>query len=1152
MIKSSIEDDLSRYTEKIYNEGLFNKHNEKINAEDFFCRLFKLIYGWSDLVNLNYLETNSAGIDLYSANQKIAIQITTIQSKEREKVEGTITKVLNHHSDKKIEGILCFFIKDNRPLKNIDANQLSEQFGVKIKIRTTKNIIGDFHRFPSPEKKIRISEIVKQETSSDFHGLNELIAFEPYSNKKQSAYSTPENLIYFSAFEKKKIIEIQELFNEDKIKEYCILGNPCSGKSTLADAVIKNVKPYYKVFYIDLSDPDLNNINILKEINQLSFYHTIILLENVHDNIKLFKKIQLKIKLFPWLKGLYISRYHNSYREEDESSIINIFKDVKKFRYNPDIQFEEKVSGIINNRVKSLKIKYSQYSWFVGDFKTVLNNTDKNLLKLNIALETWIASTKNGSTLDFEKINSQKIYSHFYTSHRLKELDEELLFLYSFLYSHDISFLSIKRKNDEFDLLKEKGIILNYKTSDYYYFPHKDYANLIYHSLKKERDLEREDLFKYLNNYISNFKTESALNITEILIKLAFAKEIEVISLLLNHTKTLELLSDKFSKYIKDYEVFELQKIYFLTFENINDEVQLKYFNLFQDYYSRNKLELYVFKDYSVYSNLLQIANHLNIELGYIFKTLRINEKANTNSITELTERISKKKDFPETVSRILNSYDFYEWLLMIEKLPTLSAITNSLSNLKTSPISKKLLIGIINHINIKELGIKSRNLKTVQITKSIRELEIIDFVLGTNISKDLLKQFSFNNKISETNLSDFSKSLSDLSSINPDFVVMELQESFQNGSFYRILEKEKSINNISTSLLEIKKIVASNEDIFYKLINEYLNSDIFSELFESETNISSLLILFELIKRNEIGINENTQKRLSENIKKQILKCNFDYTLFANPKVLNVPELKIKIDNKISSELLNKIISRSKFTIMDSLFRVLRAVNKEKTIKALNTADSNIFVQSMCHKELNMSQTLEVLFRAKSKTYINENLNSDLFWYNLLDDYLIIQKENQYQYHRLNFGDFLKAFEFCLKINSEIAYKHFETDFLKKLKLNHKRLKISSLFQFLRKLELKTNNKYNSEILDFLDLNKSKFIDGIKNGDLQKTTSGLVELSKCDNFKDYVDELIYITRKAFLHKLNQIKGNEKIEKKVHADLKIIATKNSKKLLNEL
>lgn len=84
-----------------------------------------------------------------------------------------------------------------------------------------------------------------------------------------------------------------------------------------------------------------------------------------------------------------------------------------------------------------------------------------------------------------------------------------------------------------------------------------------------------------------------------------------------------------------------------------------------------------------------------------------------------------------------------------------------------------------------------------------------------------------------------------------------------------------------------------------------------------------------------------------------------------------------------------------------------------------------------------------------------------------------------------------------------------------------------------------------------FLDLNKLKFIEGIKNQNIEKTTSGLVELSKCD-FENYVDEFIYSARNTFLTKLNQIRGNKKIEKKVHADLKIIATKKSKFLLNEL
>ncbi|WP_347174271.1 SMEK domain-containing protein [Polaribacter uvawellassae] len=1152
MIQSSIENDLFTYIDKIYYEGNFNKNNERINAEDIFCRLFKEIYGWSDLKNLNYSEPNASGIDLYSEKKGIAIQITTIQSGEIKKVKETIRKILEHHQTKNIKGIICFFVKDKKAIKKIKEKDLSEDFGKQIKIRTTNDIIGDFQRFPSPNVKKRIEVILKQETSSDFHGLNNLTAFEPYFNKKQSAYSTPKNLIYFSAFEKKKIREIQKLFNEDKIKEYCILGNPCSGKSTFADAIIRNLKPYYKVFYIDLSDPDLNNINILKEVNQLSFYHTVILLENVHDNIKLFKKIQQKIKRFPWLKGLYISRYHNSYREEDESSIISIFKDVEKFRYNSNIEFEEKVFGIIDNRIKSLKDEFPEFNWDFGDFQTVLKNTDRNLLKLNIALETWISSTKKGSNLKFEKINNEKIYSHFYTTHKLKELDKKLLFLYSYLYSYDISFLKIKRKKDEFDLLKEKGIILNYNTSDYYYFPHKDYANLIYQSLKKERDLEIKDLLKYLKKYIKNFKTESELNITEIIIKLSYGKELKVVSALLNQDSVLKLLSNKFSKNIRDYEVFELQKAYFLSFDNLDNDLQVKYYTLFTNYFTKHKLELFISKDYSIYSNLIQLAKILDIELGNIFVDLNPKQKEKINSISDLTMKISSSKPFPETVSRILNSFHFPEWLLMIEKLPTLSSTTNTLSELNTSPLAKKLLTGIINKINIQELALKGQKLKTVQITKSLRELKKIDIAIGTDVTNKLIKHFSLKNKIASTNLSDFSKILSDLSSISPDFVETELTESFQNGTFYSILEREKSINNISASILELKKIISSNEDLFYELVNKFFDSKVFYDLLKIESNIITLLILFELIKKNEVAINENTQNKLLVFINKLILECDYDYTLYSNPKVLHIPELKSKIDNEITTDLLNKILNRSKFTILDSLFRVLKAINKEKTINALNKADLNIFVQSMCNKELNMSQSLEVLFRAKSKTYIDENLNSDLFWYNLLDEYLIIQKGNQLKYHKLNFGDFLKAFEFCLKINTEIALKHFENDFLKKLKSrDNKNFTISSLFQFLRKIEIKTKSKYNKEIRQFLDLNKLKFIEGIKNQNIEKTTSGLVELSKCE-FENYVDDFIYSARNTFLTKLNQIRGNKKIEKKVHADLKIIATNKSKFLLNEL
>ncbi|MCF6307128.1 MAG: hypothetical protein L3J09_04140 [Flavobacteriaceae bacterium] len=991
--------------------------------------------------------------------------------------------------------------------------------------------------------------------SPEFSGLNQVYNFIPFNDRlKSQEYITPDESIYFSYFEKKKIKEIASLFNKNNTKEYSILGNPCSGKSTLAEAIYKNFIPHFRnrTFHLDLSSPEINGNDVLKEIGKLSFYRTILIIDNVHDNVQLFNRIHQRIANFDWVKAIYLSRYYNSFREEDQTSILNVFKNITQFRYNPNLDFEEKVSGIIDNRVYFLKKEFPEFTWYKGDFKTVLKNTDSNLLKLNIAFETWISSTKKGKNLKLDEINNDSIYSYFFDAHKLSGLNTELLFLYSYLFSHDISFLKVKGKTEEFAKLKEKGIIINYTTSDYYYFPHRDYANLIYQTLKKEKDLETEYLIELLINYLGNYKTESELNLIEIILKSSVSGQFKIVRAILKEEKVLELISKKFNGNIRIYEVFELQKIFFHSFEYLNNKTQSTYYNLFIKYYSKNKLELYISKDYSVYSNLLQIANQLNLELGDIIKTLRINEQANTNSITELTMRISKKKATPETARRILNSYHFPEWLSMIEKLPTLSRITNSLSELNTSPLSKKLLFGIINQMNIEHLVKKSKNLKTVQIGKSIRELEKIDISLGTNIAKKLLNQLPLNINTSQSNLSDFSKSLSDLSSIAPDLVNIELKNSFDNGEFYKLLEREKSISNISARILELNTTITNGKEDFYKITSEFLTSIEFKELLKNERNINSLLIFYELVKKNEIEIAQSTKNELSETAKEQILKCDFDITILSNPKLLNIPELKEKVKNEISAELLNKILISSKFTIMESLFLVLTRVDKVKTIKALNMADINILCNSMCHKELNISQSTEVLNKTKNKTFVNDNLNSNLFCGKLLDKYLTMQRTDQYQYNRLNFGGFIKAFSFSLKIDKKIALKHFEQDFLKKLKLpNNKNLSISSLFQFLRRIEEMTQSKYNNEISAFLKLNRTKFINNIKNENLEKTTSGLMELSKCD-FDNYVDAFLYDTRNIISKKLREIKGNKRIEKKVYADIRILATGKSKILLNEI
>lgn len=1163
MIESSIENNLNEYIRKIDDEGRFNKHDEKIRAEDFFRRIFELIYGWDSLVNLNYTETNSPGIDLYEIKKGIAVQITAIQSGEKNKIEkDTIEKVFKYHKSKKINQIICFFIRDNKALKTISEKELSEKYKKKIIIKTTKQLIGDFEKIISPEKRIRIEEIVKQELRPEFNGIENINYFNPIEKIVRTAeYISPENTIYFSYSEKNKIKEIARKFNKNKIKEYSILGNPCSGKSTFARAIANNLIPYYRKYVLDLSDPSLNNSKgeLLDALNQLSFYHTFVIIDNIQDNTELFKILRQKIINHSWLKGLYISRYHNSFREEDKSSIFNIFRGIQQYRYyQRDNEFEEKVSGIINNRIHLFKEEYPEYEWYKGNFNTILKNTNRNLLKLNIALETWSVYNRKHKNYKLDQIDNDRIYSSFYEAHNLRDFDKELISVFSFLYSFDISFLRVKGKNIEFRQLEEKGIILNYTISDYYYFPHRDYANLIFQAITKETSIEREELIIFIQNYLKNYIIEfNEFNIIEIIIKLYHAKQFDIVASIINTKEVKDYLKKIFTKNIRVYEVYELQAIFFNFFEQIKKDNQISYFELFQEYFSKNKLELYVYKDYLVYSNLTQLASILNREVGNIYHYLRINEQANTNSITELTMRISKKKVTPETIRRTLNSFDFPGWLSMIEELPTFARITNSLSELNTSPLSKRLLLGIINQLDTQKLATKAKKQNIDQIGKSIRELEKIDLSIGTQISQEILlklrEQKILSNKIKSSNLSGFSKSLSDLSSIAPDFTRKVLEDSFENNDFYNKLEKEKSISNVSARILEINQMLDdTGRKEFYPIINKYFKSEVFKNIIRKEENLNSLLITYDLLEKKEIKIDLETKTNSKSLIKKKILSSKSNYILFSNYKILNIPELVEKVKSEISSETINSFLKNSKFTIVKPLFTVLAKIDKEETIKSLNNADYNIFIKSMSHNELNISQSIDSLFEIKKYTFIDNNLNSDKFCEIVLDKYLDKQKEDSYQYNRLNFGDFIKAFFFSLRISKKIAYKHFENDFLNKLKSKtNKNLTISSLFQFIRRIEEETKGQFKKEIIYFLNQNKEQFIYGIKNEPLEKTTSGLIELTKC-GYENYVDEFLYDTRKTILNKLKQIKGNKKIEKKVYADIRIVAINKSKLLLNEI
>ena len=97
---NDIELNLFAYIDKIQRGSLLNLHDEKVKAEDFFLRIFEKVYGFEELINLNYEKLNSKGIDLYDSKEKIGIQITAIQSNEKTKINDTKKLTLNNWKNK--------------------------------------------------------------------------------------------------------------------------------------------------------------------------------------------------------------------------------------------------------------------------------------------------------------------------------------------------------------------------------------------------------------------------------------------------------------------------------------------------------------------------------------------------------------------------------------------------------------------------------------------------------------------------------------------------------------------------------------------------------------------------------------------------------------------------------------------------------------------------------------------------------------------------------------------------------------------------------------------------------------------------------------------------------------------------------------------
>lgn len=1162
MTETQIEYNLSAYVDRIEKDiELGNFRTTK--TEDFFLRVFTVVYNLTNLENLAYDKTNTIAIDLIDRNINLGIQVTAQKSNEKTKIDDTINDTISEWKNEGVKTLWIFFITETSYIKrNVDTTKLYlEKDGIKVYIKTVRRLIGDINK-RSFEDRIRIDELLKQETSTVYSGLSRLTIFKRLNKGDEIVNDRFFNLsetIYYSKNELSTISFLANAFDNGKLKEYCILGNPCSGKTTFAYSIIQKISKR-KIFYLNLSNPSISASQVIEELIQISHNYSFLVIDNIHDNIELYQIIRERVSTFKWVNTLYLSRYYKTYDEFDIENIYRLIEGMDYFRIDTNENFGEKVSGIIWKKTKLLKDTGSQLEWRKGDFEKILKNISRNLLKLNIALRMWELKNSQTNPITFDEIDSNKILKQFFEEHQLGKIKSDALYTYCLLFKNDIPFIPLKGAYEENSILREKGIVLQYFQSDYCFFPHKEYAQLIFDAFNYiENGISVAKRTSLLLNYIYCFDTtENKIGLQFILSKLHFSEDKEILGDLLNDEKvTLLLKSEIGDSETKVSQVISTLNILFIHSEKMAKEQLETYYNAFLAFFHKQKLSLFLEDHYLAYTRLLQISNQLGVKLKdeFITVVLKPNEIANTNSIVELTLRVSRKNRESQTILRILNSFTFPEWLQMISGLPKLPNITNSLSELNTSSEAKKLLTGLFRNIDWNEQYQKAKKLEIDQIIKSFREISIIDNSIGTYVSRQLfesaLADSLFETKLKTANLSKYSKALSDLSKINPVFVKNKLTNDLKAGIIYEKFSEEQSISNFTARALELRKLIEDSNS-YFSILNEIVSSDKFIKRIQEETKLNYLLIFTEFAEKYLTFEGSIVEKETSKSITKVIASLPDKLEALSNPKFLNVESLNSNFIDSITHQQIEKYFETRKITYAEDLFRVLSTIDKEKTIERFRKLNKSVLIRALLNPELNFSQAIESINKLKNKVYKNEQINCNPKIADILNDYLAKYTIDKRRYGRVSISDFFKGYYFGLCIDQAVIEKHCKKDFDSKLKSSeHRNFEIASLFQFIRRISEKTDNQYDNQLLAFLDLNTENFIETIKNEEITKTLSGLCELA-LTSFDNFGDELLFKSRKWIIKKVEQRKRQEIYKVKLLPDLEKIAKDKGKTVLKEL
>ncbi|MDE7322633.1 MAG: SMEK domain-containing protein [Lachnospiraceae bacterium] len=123
-------------------------------AEDFFCGLLNLVYGYK-LKNLNHIEKNAKAIDLYDEKNRVSVQVTVQNTAA--KIQETIDKFISGERYKKYDRLFFVLLKDKESYnKNFITNGKFE-FDKGTDILDIKDFMAEIQKLDTAAlKKINV------------------------------------------------------------------------------------------------------------------------------------------------------------------------------------------------------------------------------------------------------------------------------------------------------------------------------------------------------------------------------------------------------------------------------------------------------------------------------------------------------------------------------------------------------------------------------------------------------------------------------------------------------------------------------------------------------------------------------------------------------------------------------------------------------------------------------------------------------------------------------------------------------------------------------------------------------------------------------------------------------------------------------------